>query len=99
MLKSLTRIRNELQYYSEMHLLVKQRKYMKKVIKLEDFIDDMYLRSHIPDGKSYKLIIQTDSKFSNLIDEFFQFKYYLVSFLCFFMCNHLKSLIILTIIT
>ena len=78
LLRSLTRVRNELPYYSEMHLLVKQRKYMKKVIKLEDFIDDMYLRSHIPSGKSYKLIIQTDSKFSNLVDDFFQFKYYLV---------------------
>ncbi len=58
---------------------------MKKVIRLEEFIDDMYsLNSRIGSHtsktdtqSSYKLLIQTQAEYSNLVDDFFQFKYFL----------------------
>lgn len=90
MVNGMTRKRHEILYYSEMSIFIKQRKYMKKVIRIEDFIDDMYSQNarigqvdkdtkemH----KSYKLIIQTQPNFSNLIEDFFQFKYFLVCYI------------------
>ena len=58
--------------------MLNQRKNVKsnkqKIIKIEDIIDESYSNEKY----KFKLIIQTEKDFKNLIDDFFQFKYYLV---------------------
>ena len=87
MLKTMAQFRHEIIYFAEMSVLIKHRKYMKKVIKIEDFIDDMYNHNSkigsvdIKTNEvhhSYKLIIQTQAKYANLVADFFEFKYFLV---------------------
>lgn len=85
-LRELRRERQEIIYFAEMSILIRHKKYMKRVVRIEEFIDDMYSRSSkigTLDARtrevhsSYKLIMQTQERFSNLCEDFFRFKYYL----------------------
>ncbi len=47
----------------------------QKIIKLEDMIDECFSSELY----QFKLLMQTQKEFSNLIDDFFKYKYFLVS--------------------
>ena len=71
----LARKRFENNHYTTLKKLSQQKKYKQKCVKLEDFIDDVYSN----DAQQFKTLIQTKTKYSNLVDDFFQFNYFLVS--------------------
>ena len=60
--------------YKNLLSLFGNKKYKQKIIKLEDFIDDCYEN----ETYNFKTSMQTIKEFSNLIDDFFTFQYYLV---------------------
>lgn len=74
-LKSLSRTRMENIYYTSMKQIINQKKFKQKVIKLEEFIDEIYSN----DTQPFKTLIQTKNKFSNICDDFFQFNLFLVN--------------------
>lgn len=73
--KNLTEKRIRSQIVEQMSdYLASVRKYDRRVIPLEDFIDDCYSNEQY----NFKLNIQTESRFRNIVDEFFQHKHLLV---------------------
>lgn len=73
-LKSIGRRRSEIACYSTLKKIINQKKYKQKCIKLEEFIDDVYAN----DAQQFKTMIQTRARYSNLVDDFLQFIYFLV---------------------
>ncbi len=72
--KSFTRPRTENIYYTTLRQIINQKKIKQKILKLEDFIDEIYLN----DSQPFKTMIQTKQIYSNLVDDFFQFNHFLV---------------------
>ncbi len=73
-LKSLCKKRIENIYYTNLKQIVNQKKFKQKIIKLEELIDEAYANDTLP----FKMLIQTNPKYHNLVDDFFQFYYILV---------------------
>jgi hypothetical protein len=61
--------------YKNMLSMFGNKKYKQKILKLEEFIDDCYENETF----NFKISMQTVKEFSNLIDDFFTFQYYLVN--------------------
>ncbi len=56
-------------------LINQQKKYEKRIIKYEDFVDDVYAYEQY----QFKQFIQMNLNLSNLLQDYLTFKYYLVS--------------------
>ena len=68
--------RHENVYMHRLGHVLAQHRYKRRIIRLEDFIDDVYqLDEKSPIAKcSFKLLIQTDPLYCNLIEDFLQYK-------------------------
>ena len=68
--------RDESVYIERLGHVLAQHRYKRRILRLEDFIDDVYqLDEKSPIAKcSFKLLIQTDPLYSNLIEDFLQYK-------------------------
>lgn len=71
------RKRYELSYFKDFRQILNQKKYEKKVFKLEDFIDDCYSSEQF----NFKQMIQNEKMANNLINDFFKFQNLLVCLL------------------
>jgi hypothetical protein len=66
----------DLQEYLNLRRNQKSIKTKQKIIKLEDMIDECFSSEIF----QFKLLMQTEKEFSNLFDDFFRYKYFLVYF-------------------
>lgn len=60
--------------FAEMNSFLEVTRYDKTIVKLEDFIDDLYAYSTF----DFKKLIQMNEEFSSLGVDFLKFKYHLV---------------------
>ncbi len=60
--------------YNEMNKFLEVTRYEKTIVKLEEFVDDLYAFS----GFDFKKLIQTSEEFSSLAIDFLKFKFHLV---------------------